>query len=186
MNKKFGYARVSTDDQSLNMQIDALEKYGVDQIFLEKESGKKKSRPQLEEMMKQLRPGDSVVIYKLDRIGRNRKHLFELVDYFKENGINFISIQDKIDTSNAIGNMFFGILAVLAQFEADLISERTIDGLKAARARGRKGGRPKKTSKDIELALKMYDSKEFSIAQITDATGVAKTTLYRYIDERKE
>ncbi|MEF7566007.1 recombinase family protein [Bacillus infantis] len=186
MAEVFGYARVSTDDQVLDMQIDALKKYGVDRMFVEKVSGKKTDRPQLNKMLEHLRSGDTVVIYKLDRIGRNRKHLFELVDLFKEKNVNFVSLQDQIDTSTAVGNMFFGMMAVLAQFEADLISERTKAGLESARSRGKKGGRPKKSDKAIERALKMYDSKEFSIPEIIESTGVAKTTLYRYINERKE
>ena len=183
---KFGYARVSTEDQSLDMQLDAFNKYGVDEVFCEKISGKSKERPQLDKMLDKLREGDTVVVYKLDRIGRNRSHLFELIDSFKERGINFVSMQDQIDTTTAAGNMFFGMLAVLAQFEADLISERTKAGLQAARARGRKGGRPAAKNKNVELALKMYDSGDYTVPQITDATGIGKTTLYKYIKERKE
>lgn len=186
MNKTFGYARVSTEDQSLNMQIDALKKFGVDEIFEEKLSGTKKDRPKLQELLNLLREGDKVVVYKLDRISRSTKHLIELTEIFEEKKVDFISIQDKIDTSSAMGRFFFRTMASIAELERDIISERTKSGLEAARARGRNGGRPKKKSKDIELALKMYDSKDYSIPEIIDATGVSKTTLYRYINERKE
>ncbi|MFD0827085.1 recombinase family protein [Neobacillus sp. M.A.Huq-85] len=186
MGYTFGYARVSTDDQSLDLQLDALNKYGVDEMFIEKESGKKKDRPQLERLLDKLREGDTVVVYKLDRIGRNRAHLFQLIESFKENGINFVSIRDQIDTTTAVGNMFFGMLAVLAQFEADLISERTKAGLEAARARGRNGGRPSADQSAIDHALTLYDSKKYTVPEITKATGVSKTTLYKYVKEREE
>jgi DNA invertase Pin-like site-specific DNA recombinase len=181
----YGYARVSTEDQKLNSQLDALKKYGVDEVFEEKITGKRKDRPQLERMLERLQTGDTVVVYKLDRIGRNRRHLFELVDGFKEAGINFVSIRDNIDTTTAAGNMFFGMLAVLAQFEADLISERTKAGLDAARARGRQGGRPSANKSKVERAIKLYDAGT-PVPEIVDLTGVSKTTLYKYINERKE
>lgn len=182
----FGYARVSTEDQSLDSQLDAFEKYGIDELFCEKVSGKNTARPQLDLMLSKLRKGDTVVVFKLDRIGRNRSHLFELTDEFKERGVNFVSIRDQIDTTTAAGNMFFGMLAVLAQFEADLISERTKAGLEAARARGRVGGRKATDQSKIEKALKLYDSKDYTIPEITEMTGVSKTTLYKYLKERKQ
>lgn len=184
--KVYGYARVSTEEQSLDMQLDALKKYGVSDVFIEKESGKKKDRPELERMLSALQKGDTVVVYKLDRIGRNRAHLFGLADGFKDSGINFVSIRDQIDTTTAVGNMFFGMLAVLAQFEADLISERTKAGLEAARARGRLGGRPAADMAKIKQALTFYDSKKYTVPQITEMTGVSKTTLYKYVSERSQ
>ncbi|MBX6334941.1 recombinase family protein [Candidatus Saccharibacteria bacterium] len=180
----FGYARVSTQDQHLDMQIDALKQYGVDKVFTDKMSGTKTDRPQLEEMMKYLRPGDTVVVWKLDRIGRSTKHLVELMEHFKANGINFVSLKDNIDTSTAVGKLIFTIFAALAEFERDMIVERTKAGLEAARARGRKGGRPRKDTDKIKLALKMYDSKQYSVDEITKATGVSKPTLYRYVRTR--
>ncbi|MDQ0862237.1 recombinase family protein [Bacillus sp. V2I10] len=181
---KFGYARVSTQDQSLSLQLDALTHYGVDQNFEEKESGKKKNRPQLDELLKVLRKGDTVIVYKLDRISRSTKHLIELMEYFESDGIHFVSIQDKIDTTTAMGRFFFRMLASIAELERDIISERTKDGLTAARARGRKGGRPKVESKKIELAMKMYQSKDYSLSQIKVATGIGATTLYRYLEKK--
>ena len=180
----FGYARVSTQDQNLDLQIDALNKYGVERIFKEKMTGTKKERPQLDEMLKYVRSGDTIVVWKLDRIGRSMRHLMELVDHFKDNGINFVSLHESIDTSTPTGKLMFNIMASLAEFERDMIAERTRSGLESARARGRKGGRPSKSADKVKMALKMYDSKEYGIPEITEATGVSKTSLYRYIKER--
>lgn len=180
---KFGYARVSTQDQSLSLQLDALRQYGVDQVFEEKESGKRKDRPRLEELLKMLRKDDTVVVYKLDRISRSTKHLIELMEEFEERGIHFVSLQDSIDTTTAMGRFFFRMLASIAELERDIISERTKDGLNAARARGRNGGRPKVDPKKIALAVKMYESKDYSLSQIKAATGIGATTLYRYVDK---
>ena len=181
---KFGYARVSTQDQNLDLQLDELNKYGVDKTYHEKMTGTKKDRPELEELYKVLREGDTVVVWKLDRIGRSMKHLIELIDDFKNKGIGFVSLKENIDTTTATGKLIFRIFASLAEFERDMISERTKAGLESARARGRKGGRPKKGNGKVQLALKMYDSKEYSISQIEEATGISKATLYRRIKER--
>ncbi len=145
----FGYARVSTEDQKLELQIDALQKFGVDKIFEEKQSGKSKDRPNLQEMLLQLRKGDKVVIYKLDRISRSTKHLIELVELFDEKEVDFVSVHDNIDTSTAMGRFFFRMMASIAELERDITSERTKSGLEAARARGRRGGRPKLCSDDV-------------------------------------
>lgn len=182
----FGYARVSTQDQNLEMQLDALQKYGCWRVFEEKITGTKKERPQLEEMFNYLRPGDKVVVYKLDRISRSTKHLIELMEYFEANQIDFVSINENIDTSTPMGKFIFKIMASIAELERDIISERTKSGLEAARARGRKGGRPKKSQKKIEMALRMYDSKQHSIKEIAEATGIGKTTLYRYLNDSKK
>lgn len=152
-------------------------------MFEEKESGKRKDRPRLEEMLKLLCKDDTVVVYKLDRISRSTKHLIELMEEFEARGVHFVSLQDNIDTTTAMGRFFFRMLASIAELERDIISERTRDGLTAARARGRNGGRPKVDSKKIALAIKMYDSKDYSLSQIKAATGIGATTLYRYIDK---
>ncbi|NGQ95487.1 recombinase family protein [Brevibacillus sp. SYP-B805] len=182
----FGYARVSTQDQNLDAQIDVLNKYGVDRIYHEKMTGKTKERPQLEELLKVLRPGDKVVVYKLDRISRSTKHLIELAEHFEKAGVDFVSIRDNIDTSTAMGRFFFRMMASIAELERDIIVERTHAGLEAARARGRKGGRPSKNADKVALALDMYASKRYTIEQITEATGLGKTTLYRYINARAQ
>ncbi len=179
----FGYARVSTDEQNLDMQLDALNRYGAEKIYKEKMTGTRKDRPQLEELLKVLRKGDKVVVYKLDRISRSTKHLIELSEQFNELDVDFISISDNIDTSTAMGKFFFRMMASIAELERDIISERTKSGLEAARARGRMGGRPSKQSEKVETALKMYKSKDHTIREITEATSLSKTTLYRYLNK---
>ena len=181
---KFGYARVSTQEQNLDLQLDELQKFGVDRIYQEKITGIKKDRPELDELLKVLRKGDTVVVWKLDRIGRSMKHLIELIDDYNKKGIEFVSLKENINTSSATGKLIFNIFASLAEFERDMISERTKAGLQSARARGRKGGRPKIGNGKNALALKMYDSKEYSIGEIVKATGISKATLYRRIRER--
>ncbi len=176
-----GYARVSTQDQNLQLQIDALQNAGCFEIFEEKITGTKKERPALNEMLKMLRSGDRVVVYKLDRISRSTKHLIELAELFEEKGLEFVSISDSIDTSTPTGRFFFRMLASLAELERDIISERTKAGLQSARARGRKGGRPTADKKKVDLALKMYNSKQYSISEIVKATGISQATLYRKV-----
>jgi DNA invertase Pin-like site-specific DNA recombinase len=179
-----GYARVSTQDQNLQMQLDELQKFGCFEIFEEKVSGSKKDRPALKEMLKMLRPGDRVVVYKLDRISRSTKHLIELSELFEEKEVEFVSIKD-IDTSTAAGKFFFRMMASIAELERDIIRERTKSGLASARARGRIGGRPKSDTKQVKTALKMYYSKEYSISEIVKATGISQATLYRRINEHE-
>lgn len=180
MKKVFGYARVSTEDQNLNMQIDALKKYGATDIRQEKMTGTKKDRPELQKLLSELREGDVIVVYKLDRISRSTKHLIELSEQFQEMGVEFVSIRDSIDTSTANGRFFFKMLASIAELERDIISERTKAGLESARARGHNGGRPKASKSKIELGLKMYKEKQYTIKEIEEATGLSKMTLYRY------
>lgn len=179
-----GYARVSTQEQNLQMQFDALDKAGCIEIFEEKITGIKKDRPALNEMLKMLRSGDRVVVYKLDRISRSTKHLIELAEHFEQNGIEFVSVMDNIDTSTPTGRFFFRMMASIAELERDITSERTKSGLAAARARGRKGGRPSTDPKKIKTALKMYDSKQYSVSEITKTVGISIPTLYRHIEKR--
>ncbi|MBB5150281.1 recombinase family protein [Ureibacillus thermosphaericus] len=180
----FGYARVSTIDQNLDRQLDKLKEYGVEKIFNEKVTGTRKDRPELSKMMEQLRRGDTVVIESLSRLGRSTKHLIELMENFNELGVNLISLKENIDTTTPTGKLVFNIFASISQFERDLISERTKEGLSSAKARGRKGGRPKKENASIKKAIKLYNSKEYSIKEITEMTGVSKPTLYRYLKEQ--
>jgi DNA invertase Pin-like site-specific DNA recombinase len=165
------------------LQIDALKAAGVDErnIFTDKVSGTTKERPQFQKLLEILRAGDTLVVYGLDRAGRSLRHLVELMEELRVRGIEFVSLRENIDTTSATGKLIFGIFAALAEFERDLIVERIRAGLTAARARGRKGGRPKKDKKKIELALKMYSQKTYTIKEIATATGVSKTTLYRYL-----
>lgn len=183
MGKVFGYARVSTQDQILDLQIDVLEKAGAAVIYKEKITGTRKERPELEQLLKAISKGDSVVVYKLDRISRSTKHLIELVETVEEKEVNFISIQDNIDTSTAMGRFFFRTMASIAELERDIISERKKSGLQSARMRGRNGGRPSKDPKLVERALKLHSSKQYSIKEITDMTGVSKSVLYRALEK---
>ena len=185
---KIGYARVSTREQSLAMQVEALKKAGCDQIHEEIASGAKTSRPVLEEIMRNLREGDTLIIWKLDRLGRNLAHLIHLTTKLIEKEVGLISLNDPIDTSTAQGRMVFGIFASLAEFERELIRERTQAGLMSARARGRKGGRPKgMTQAAIEKAIiaeALYKNGSIPVKKIAEQLGISKTTLYLYLRYR--
>ena len=183
---KIGYARVSTQDQKLELQTDALLQHGCEQIFKEKKSGKNKERPELEKMISQLRSGDTVVVWKLDRLGRSLRDLIDLVAEFKERGVDFVSLQDGINTATATGRFTFNIFASLAEFEREIIRERTKAGLDAAKARGRMGGRPAGLSKEAQGKAKsakiLYDSKLKTVEEIAKQLGIGRATCYRYID----
>ncbi len=183
---KIGYARVSTQDQNLSLQIDSLKSAGCELIFEEKISGKSKERPELEKMNSKLRKGDVVVVWKLDRLGRSLRDLIDLVSGFKGQDVEFISIQDSINTATATGRFTFNIFASLAEFEREIISERTKAGLTAARARGQSGGRPKglsRASLSKAKAVKiLYDKKEKSVEDIAKDLGISRATCYRYLD----
>lgn len=182
---KIGYARVSTQDQNLEMQLDALGKAGCDKVFQEKASGMKSDRPQLAAMQQILREGDVIYIYKLDRLGRSLKHLLEMTSDFEKRGIGLVSINDHIDTTTAQGRLIFNIFASLAEFERDLIRERTRSGLEAARARGRKGGRSRGISKEAEktamLAQTLYNERKLGVNEIAADLKISKMTLYKYL-----
>ena len=181
-----GYARVSTAGQNLDGQCDNLRQAGCERIYSEKISGVKAQRPELDRMLDALREGDTVVITELTRLGRSVKELFTIIERVHEAGASIKSLRETwLDTTTPQGNLLFTIFAGLSQFERDLIRQRTKSGLEAARARGRKGGRPKASSGKIETALKMYDSKLHTIEEITVATGISRSTLYRAIEERK-
>ena len=180
----YGYARVSTSDQNLDRQQDALYNYGIDKLYCEKLSGTKKSRPELDRLLKDLQEGDTVVIESLSRLGRSVKNLSELMEIFNEKKIRLVSLKETIDTTSSTGRLLFTILSSLAQFERDVLVERTNEGLAAARARGRMGGRPSSNKKAIEKALALYDTKQYSVTEVTDLTGISKSTLYRAINGR--
>lgn len=182
-----GYARVSTQDQNLDRQMDQLKKAGCEKIFCEKITGTKKDRPELDRLLDQIRPGDAILISELTRLSRSTKDLFQIVDLIEKKGANIKSLKEAwLDTTTPQGKLMFTIFAGISQFERDLISQRTKEGLASARSRGRKGGRPSKSKNHIELALKMYDSKDYSITEITKASGVSKTSLYRYVEQREK
>lgn len=179
---KLGYARVSTVDQNLEKQIQQLTKEGCERIYKEKITGTKIDRPELDRLLDHLREGDTIIVTELTRISRTTKDLFKIVEVIESKGANIKSLKENwIDTTTPQGKLMFTIFAGISQFERDLTSERTKESLAIARVRGRKGGRPKKDASKIELAVKMYKSKEYSIKEITEATGISKTTLYRYI-----
>lgn len=180
----FGYARVSTESQNLDRQLDALKNYGVDKVFTEKMTGTKKDRPSLNELRNILRKEDIVVIESLSRLGRSTKDLLNLIEEFNDNGVFLKSLKEDIDTSSPTGKLILTVLSALAQFERDLTVQRTQEGLKSARARGRVGGRPKKDKKVIEKALKLYDSKVYSIKEICILTGISQGTLYSSLKAR--
>lgn len=183
---KIGYARVSTLDQQTLRQIDQLKEFGCERIYEEKASGTKRDREELNRMMDALREGDVVIVTELSRLSRSVKDLFEIVDKIHKVGADIQSIKETwINTVSPQGKLLFTIFAGISQFERDLIHQRTMEGLKAARARGRNGGRPPKDKSKIELALGLYDSKACSISQILETTGISKTTLYRYIRQRQ-
>lgn len=178
----YGYARVSTSDQNLDRQQDALQKYGIDKLYCEKLSGTKKSRPELDRLLKDLREGDTVVIESLSRLGRSVKNLSELMEIFNEKNIRLVSLKETIDATSSTGRLLFTILSSLAQFERDVIVERTQEGLKAARARGRTGGRPRTDKKVIQKAVALHLTKQYTVSEISKITGVSKSTLYRSIN----
>ena len=184
---KLGYARCSTLDQNLDWQIDALTKEGCDRIFQENFTGTRKDRPELLRMMDMLREGDTVIICELTRLSRSVKDLFDLVEQVEKAGANIKSLKEPwLDTTTPQGRLLFTIFSGVSQFERELIRERTMEGLASARARGRMGGRPGKDKKIVEQALTLYDSKAYSVDEISKTTGISRATLYKYVNIRKE
>jgi len=182
-----GYARVSTDDQNLDLQMDALNKAGCDRILEDHMSGAKAERPGLQEVLNYARAGDTIVVWRLDRLSRSLKDLIEMVTLLESKGIGLKSLQEAIDTASSSGKLIFHIFGALAEFERNLIRERTLAGLQAARARGRKGGRPKSLDKDKQaLVVKLYEEKKHTIKQICQMMGISKPTLYKYIKAAKQ
>lgn len=177
-----GYARVSTQDQTLDLQRDALTKAWCSKIFTDTVSGAATERPGLSEALQFVRDGDILVVWKLDRLGRSLKHLIETVMALNERGIGFRSITESIDTTTPGGKLIFHVFGALAEFERDLIRERTQAGLSAARARGRHGGRPRKLdAKKTDLLQKLYQDKTTPIQVILETLHISKATLYRHL-----
>ena len=181
-----GYARVSTNEQNLDLQRDALRKAGVSakNLYTDKITGTKEERPGLEAALSHIREGDTLVVWRLDRLGRSLKHLIETVTALKGQGIAFQSITENINTATATGQLVFHIFASLAEFERSLIRERTIAGVSAARARGRKGGRPKlnTSASKVAMAKKLYADKTNTPSAICKTLNISRATLYRYIN----
>ncbi len=180
-NFVFGYARVSTEQQNLDRQLDMLQKYGVDFIYNEKMTGTKRNRPELEKLLERLTEGDTVVVESLSRLGRSTKDLIWLMETFNSKGVNLVSLKESIDTTTSTGKLLFTLMSAIAQFERDVIADRTREGLNSARARGRNGGRPRTDSEKLRKAIKLYNTQQYSLAEIEDMTGVKRSTLYRGI-----
>ena len=179
---KVGYARVSTGDQNLDLQRDALKAVGCGKIIDDTASGGRVERAGLERVRELLRKGDVLVVWRLDRLGRSLRHLIDLMTELEGLGIGFQSVTEQIDTTSPGGKLVFHIFGALAEFERNLIRERTKTGLEAARARGRKGGRAKKLSEPKrKLAVDLYRKKDHTIAEICEMVGVTKPTLYKYV-----
>ena len=187
---KVGYARVSTVDQNMDLQMDALKKEGCDPeyIYSEHISGVKTDRPKFQQCLKFLRSGDILVVWRLDRLSRSLKELITIADLLEERGVELVSIMDRFDTSTSMGKAMFNMIGVIAQLERDLISERTKAGLAAARARGRRGGAPRKhTRKQILAAVNMKWDTNRTHAEICEIFSMKHSTLHRYAQEiRKE
>lgn len=175
-----GYVRVSTSDQNLDLQLDALKQVGCDKIYKDIASGVKTDRIGLSEVLKYIRNGDTLVVWRLDRLGRSLRHLIDTINQINDQGSYFRSLQENIDTSTSGGKLIFHIFGALAEFERDIIRDRTKAGLEAARKRGKYGGRPKIMDKNkIALAKSLFKDKSNSIASICEVLEVSKTTLYR-------
>ena len=179
-----GYARVSMSDQNLDLQLDALKKAGCTKIFRDTISGAKTERPGLDDALAYLRKGDTLTVWKLDRLGRSLKHLIEVITRLNEEDKEFKSLQESLDTATPTGKLIFHVLGALAEFERSLIRERTKAGLTAARARGRIGGRPRVlNAKKVALLKSILRDKSNSVADVSQALGVSKATIYNYTKE---
>lgn len=180
-----GYARVSTKDQNLDLQIEALKKAGCDKIFKEKISGALKERPELDAMISQLRAGDTIVVWKLDRLGRSLKNIIDLVLDFNQKQVVVKGLTDGVDTSTSNGRLFLNIMASLAEYEKELIRERTNAGLSAAKARGRLGGRPKglksETVSKLKIMRSLISNKDSNYEEIYSSLGISRANFYRYL-----
>ncbi|MBD2705333.1 recombinase family protein [Spirosoma sp. BT702] len=185
---KLGYARVSTQDQNLALQLDALKATGCSKIFQEKASGSKIERPELNRLLELIREGDTLVIWKLDRLGRPLNHLIEVMTQLEEQHVGLVSLNDPIDTTTAQGRLVFRIFASLAEFEREVIRERTLAGLASARRRGQLLGRRKELSKAAEqkarIGESLYKEAKYSVEQIARELHFSKTTLYKYLRQR--
>ncbi len=187
MRMRIGYARVSTNDQSTDLQTDALAHAGCGKIFTEVASGAKADRPELAKVIDYLRKGDTLVVWKLDRLARSMSQLISTMNELEVRGIGFHSVTEAIDTSTSTGKFTFNIFAALAAFERELIRDRTHEGLRAAAARGRRGGRPRAlTEEQKRMALAMLKVEDITAKQIAEQLGIGRSTLYRHIPEARK
>ncbi len=184
---KIGYARVSSDDQNLTLQLDALKKAGCKKIIEDKRSGATSDRPGLKELFATMRKGDVVVVWRLDRLGRSLSDLLNISATFEKTSVGLASLQEKIDTTTSGGKLVFHFFGAMAEFERNLIRERTLAGLAAARARGRVGGRPKLLDTKQQRALvKLHESGEHSISEICRMMSISRPTFYNYLEAAKK
>ncbi len=184
MTLKFGYARVSKNDQSLDVQIQKLTKAGCDEIFMEKVSGVKDDRKELNRLMDKLRKGDTICVVRLDRLGRRMLKLIQLINDFKEKGINFVSLENNIDTTTSMGMVLFSMCAAFSEMERTLIKERVKAGLEAAHRKGRKGGRPRAlTPEKFETLNSLRKTDEFSVTKICEMVGITRSVYYRALKQ---
>lgn len=181
MSINYGYVRVSASQEDLIHQMNVLKDYKCKEIITEKISATKVERPELDRLKDKVKSGDTVVIESFSRLGRSTKDLIELIDYFVNNGVNLISIKENFDTSTSQGKIMLSTFQAFSQFERDLITRRTREGLINARARGRKGGRPRVKDNNIAKALELYSAKVYSISEIVEMSGISQATLYRNI-----
>ena len=181
-----GYARVSTQEQDLARQIDALQNYGVEELYTEKMSGTNADRIELTKVKKRVQTGDSIVVESLSRLGRSTKDLLTLIDRWERDGVQLVSLKENIDTSTPTGKLLLTILTAICQFERDITAQRTKEGLKSAQARGRKGGRPRADTSTLEQAVKMYRSQTYSMPEICDITKISKATVYRALRNKEQ
>jgi DNA invertase Pin-like site-specific DNA recombinase len=184
MGHLLGYARVSTAEQNADLQTDELTAAGCWRVYTDHASGTLDRRPQLDKVLEDLRPGDTLVVWRLDRLGRSLRHLIDTVTTLDERQVGFRSLRESIDTTTPGGRLVFHLFGALAQFEREIIRDRTVAGLAAARARGRVGGRPSKLSPDQRReARRMYDAQDLTVEQIGKILGVSRTTIYRVLDD---
>ena len=177
-----GYARVSTLDQNPNLQLDALKQAGCEKLFTDKVSGTVTERPGLQKIKEILRPGDTLIVWRLDRLGRSLRDLIDWMHYLEQEGVSLRSLQESIDTSTPTGKLVFHLFGALAEFERNLIQERTMAGLTAARARGRQGGRPLALDTDKrQLVIDLYREKKLTVKKICEMMNISKPTLYSYV-----
>ena len=180
---KIGYARVSTSSQNLDRQIEELKRYSCEKIYTDKFTGTKYNRPGFEDMMAYAREGDEIIVTELSRLGRTTKELLILVDELKKKNISIISLKENIDVNTATGKAFYSIMSALSELEHDIIVERVKEGMEIARQHGRSGGRKKEISKH-KIALALYDSKQYTIAQVCSEAKISRATFYRALKER--
>ncbi|MEG0285927.1 MAG: recombinase family protein [Vagococcus sp.] len=178
-----GYARVSTSHQKFDSQLEALNNYGVDKIYTECESGRIKDRKVLNKLLKKLKQGDTIVIYKLDRLARGTQHMLKMLELFQKKGVNFVSISNQIDTSTPMGKLIFTIMSAFAEMEAELIRERITSGIAAAKSKGIQLGRPSLTI-EIDRAIHLYRNTEMEIHQIIEESAISKATLYIHLKKQ--